>query len=151
MQVRVGAAFDDISRENNRLDAEIGVANLRGDYMCTLVNTTRIVQGAVSTLLGVLALAFISSYMVNVFFKNVLLVIILGVIHALVFLPVVLDTLMPYTDSLSWCVHNKRSLTLHLAAQDRPSQTKFNSKHTTLKTPSDCNAHNSVSSSLQSV
>ena len=41
-------------------------------------------QGAASTVLGVLTLAFVDSYLVNVFFKNIVLVITFGVTHALV-------------------------------------------------------------------
>lgn len=38
--------------------------------------------------------------MVNVFFRNVFLVIIFGVAHALIFLPTVLDTVMPLVAAL---------------------------------------------------
>lgn len=59
-----------------------------------------IIQGGLSTLLGVIVLATVDSYMVQVFFQNVLLVILLGVAHALIFMPVVLDTTMPWLDGL---------------------------------------------------
>ena len=48
-----------------------------------------------------MALSFIPSYMVNVFFKNVFLVIIFGCTHALIFLPVTLDTFMLYFERFS--------------------------------------------------
>jgi len=49
-----------------------------------------ILQGAASTILGVVVLADLDSYMVVAFFKTVFLVIILALIHGLVFLPVLL-------------------------------------------------------------
>ena len=49
-----------------------------------------VVQGAVSTILSVLALVFSTAYVFQVFFKTMFLVIILGTIHALVFIPVIL-------------------------------------------------------------
>ena len=49
-----------------------------------------IAQGAVSTILSVLALGFSTAYVFQVFFKTMFLVIILGTIHALVFIPVIL-------------------------------------------------------------
>lgn len=47
-----------------------------------------LVQGAVSTLLAIIALVFVKSYVVQVFFRTVLLVILSGLLHALLFLPV---------------------------------------------------------------
>lgn len=49
-----------------------------------------ILQGATSTILGVVVLADLDSYMVVAFFKTVFLVIVLALIHGLVFLPVLL-------------------------------------------------------------
>jgi len=57
-------------------------------------------QGGFSTVLGVTVLTFIEAYTINVFYKNVILVIVFGVLHALVFLPVVLDTFMPPLERL---------------------------------------------------
>ncbi|CDW56391.1 patched family protein [Trichuris trichiura] len=50
-----------------------------------------IIQGGLATVLGVLVLASVNSYMVNAFFKTVLLVIIVGVSHGIIFLPVLLS------------------------------------------------------------
>ncbi|KFD52109.1 hypothetical protein M513_06954 [Trichuris suis] len=49
-----------------------------------------VIQGGVSTLLGVLLLADLGSYMIISFFKTVFLVITLGLMHALLFLPLFL-------------------------------------------------------------
>ncbi|XP_014045092.2 patched domain-containing protein 3 isoform X2 [Salmo salar] len=49
-----------------------------------------IVQGAVSTLLGVVALSFSDSYIFRTFFKLIFLVITFGLVHAVAFLPVFL-------------------------------------------------------------
>ncbi|XP_075684833.1 patched domain-containing protein 3-like [Rhinoderma darwinii] len=49
-----------------------------------------IVQGAVSTILGVIALSAAESYIFRTFFKIIFLVIAFGMIHGLVFLPVFL-------------------------------------------------------------
>ncbi|KFD52451.1 patched family protein [Trichuris suis] len=50
-----------------------------------------VLQGGISTILGVAVLANLDSYMVLAFFKTVLLVIVLGMLHAIVFLPVLLS------------------------------------------------------------
>lgn len=49
-------------------------------------------QAAFSTLLGVMALATLPSYVVSTCFKTVFLVVSFGTLHALVFLPVFLST-----------------------------------------------------------
>ncbi|OUC44547.1 patched family protein [Trichinella nativa] len=59
-----------------------------------------VIQGGVSTILGVVVLSNLDSYMVLAFFKTVLLVIMLGMLHAIVFLPVL----------LSLFVHNRSSV-----------------------------------------
>uniref|UniRef100_A0A3P9A7K8 Patched domain-containing protein 3 n=1 Tax=Esox lucius TaxID=8010 RepID=A0A3P9A7K8_ESOLU len=47
-----------------------------------------IVQGALSTILGVVALAFSDSYIFRIFFQIIFLVIVFGLIHGVAFLPV---------------------------------------------------------------
>ncbi|CAD5211100.1 unnamed protein product [Bursaphelenchus okinawaensis] len=59
------------------------------------------VHGSMSTILGVLVLAFINSYMVLVFFKTIFLVLVVGIFHALVILPIVLHDTAPLTDRLN--------------------------------------------------
>lgn len=54
-----------------------------------------IMNGAISSVLGILMLAFASSYVFISFFKTMLLVILLGLAHALLFLPVVLSFIGP--------------------------------------------------------
>lgn len=54
-----------------------------------------------STILGVLVLAFINSYMVLVFFKTIFLVLVVGIFHALVLLPIILHDTAPLTDRLT--------------------------------------------------
>lgn len=51
-----------------------------------------------STIFGVLVLAFINSYMVLVFFKTIFLVLVIGIFHALILLPIVLYETAPFTD-----------------------------------------------------
>lgn len=50
-----------------------------------------ILQGGAATIMGVIVLADINSYMVAAFFKTVFLVVVLGLVHGLIFLPVVLS------------------------------------------------------------
>lgn len=57
-----------------------------------------VVHGSLSTILGVTVLAFINSYMVLVFFKTIFLVLVIGVFHALVLLPIILHDTAPFTD-----------------------------------------------------
>ncbi|KJH49456.1 patched family protein [Dictyocaulus viviparus] len=57
-----------------------------------------VVHGSMSTILGVAVLAFINSYMVLVFFKTIFLVLVIGVIHALLLLPIVLSITTPYVE-----------------------------------------------------
>ncbi len=54
-----------------------------------------IIQGASSTILGVLGLAFASSYLFVTFFKMIFLVILLGASHGLILLPVLLSLMGP--------------------------------------------------------
>ena len=54
-----------------------------------------ILNGAVSSILGILMLGFASSYIFKSFFKTMLLVIVLGVAHSLLFLPVMLSFVGP--------------------------------------------------------
>jgi len=56
-----------------------------------------ILQGAISTILGVIGLALAPSYIFLTFFKMVLLVIVLGALHGLILLPVLLSFLGPGT------------------------------------------------------
>lgn len=50
-----------------------------------------ITQGAISTILAVVVLADVPAYMIITFFKTVLLAIVLGLLHGLIFLPVTLS------------------------------------------------------------
>ena len=63
---------------------------------------TPILQGSLSTILAVIVLGFIDSYIYRTFFKTMLLVISFGTIHALIFLPVVLMLLVP-SDKMRCC------------------------------------------------
>ena len=54
-----------------------------------------ILQGATSTIIGVLGLAFAQSYLFVTFFKMIFLVIMLGMFHGMILLPVVLSLLGP--------------------------------------------------------
>lgn len=54
-----------------------------------------ILNGAFSSILGVLILAFANSYVYRSFFKTMLLVILLGIFHALLLLPVLLSFIGP--------------------------------------------------------
>ena len=54
-----------------------------------------IAQGALSTILGVSALAFSSSYIFRTFFKTMFLVILLGAFHGLLIIPVLLSIMGP--------------------------------------------------------
>ncbi|MFH4975925.1 hypothetical protein AB6A40_002634 [Gnathostoma spinigerum] len=61
-----------------------------------------VIHGSMSTILGISILAFIDSYMVRVFFKTIFLVLMIGVFHALILLPIVLCVTAPYTDRISY-------------------------------------------------
>ncbi|VDM68331.1 unnamed protein product [Strongylus vulgaris] len=63
-----------------------------------------------STILGVTVLAFINSYMVLVFFKTIFLVLIIGVFHALVLLPIVLAITTPYIERFNACLERRSEL-----------------------------------------
>ena len=52
-------------------------------------------QGAVSTILGVIGLAFAPSYLFVTFFKMIFLVIVLGLLHGMILLPVLLSLFGP--------------------------------------------------------
>lgn len=59
-----------------------------------------VVQGALSTILGMIALVTLESYLIQTFFKCVFLVISFGLIHSLLFLPVALAVFHP--DDRRW-------------------------------------------------
>lgn len=52
-------------------------------------------QGALTTIFGTLTLATVDGYLVQTFFKTVLLTILFGLLHSVVFLPVALSLLLP--------------------------------------------------------
>eukprot|EP00058_Branchiostoma_floridae_P003511 XP_002588999.1 hypothetical protein BRAFLDRAFT_87471 [Branchiostoma floridae] len=56
---------------------------------------TPIVQSTLSTILGILALAFSTTYIFRTFFKTMLLVMLFGAMHGIIMLPVVLSFLGP--------------------------------------------------------
>ncbi|CAI2348465.1 unnamed protein product [Caenorhabditis sp. 36 PRJEB53466] len=62
---------------------------------CLLVMTEPILQSALSTAIGVSLLSFVQSYIVRTFVNTVFFVVGLGILHGLVFLPVLLDTIVP--------------------------------------------------------
>lgn len=71
------------------------------------------VHGSLSTILGVLVLAFINSYMVLVFFKTIFLVIIVGIFHALVLLPIILHDTAPLMDKFSKFLFKNETKTIN--------------------------------------
>lgn len=50
-------------------------------------------QGAICTIAGVLALAGTTSYLTQAFFRTVFLVMVIGYVHAIIFLPIALSEL----------------------------------------------------------
>uniref|UniRef100_A0A5S6Q5A3 SSD domain-containing protein n=1 Tax=Trichuris muris TaxID=70415 RepID=A0A5S6Q5A3_TRIMR len=61
-----------------------------------------VIQGGISTMLGVLLLADLGSYMIVSFFKTVFLVITLGLLHALLFLPLLLTLTGEFSEKCRW-------------------------------------------------
>lgn len=51
--------------------------------------------GAFTTIIGILTLAFVDAYIVQIFFKTIFLVIAFSLCHGLLFLPVLLTILLP--------------------------------------------------------
>jgi len=62
-------------------------------------------QACLATILGILALAGVEAYMIVTFFKTVFLVMLIGLVHALVFLPVGLNLLI---EPLLKCGYSRR-------------------------------------------
>lgn len=62
-------------------------------------------QGVMATFLGVLVMGTVDAYMFRVFFKTVVLVILFGLLHSLVFLPVALTVFVPKT--FDFCLNKK--------------------------------------------
>ncbi|EGT33647.1 CBN-PTR-9 protein [Caenorhabditis brenneri] len=65
---------------------------------CLLVMTEPILQSALSTAIGVSLLSFVHSYIVRTFVNTVFFVVGLGILHGLIFLPVLLDTIVPESE-----------------------------------------------------
>nr|XP_009477444.1 PREDICTED: patched domain-containing protein 3 [Pelecanus crispus] len=73
-----------------------------------------VLQGAVSTILGVVVLAAAKAYIFRTFFKIMFLVILFGALHGLVFIPVFLT----FFGSLGTSPHNTQSKKLELRFRD---------------------------------
>ncbi|XP_003747353.1 patched domain-containing protein 3 [Galendromus occidentalis] len=73
-----------------------------------------IFQGSVSTILGIIVLAFAPSYIFRTFFKTVFLVIVFGALHGVVLLPVLLSL------SESLCKKSSQKATFGLDEENRP-------------------------------
>uniref|UniRef100_A0A8R1DYG3 SSD domain-containing protein n=1 Tax=Caenorhabditis japonica TaxID=281687 RepID=A0A8R1DYG3_CAEJA len=65
---------------------------------CLHVMTEPILQSALSTAIGVSLLSFVHSYIVRTFVNTVFFVVGLGILHGLIFLPVLLDTIVPISE-----------------------------------------------------
>uniref|UniRef100_A0A1I7UQV0 SSD domain-containing protein n=1 Tax=Caenorhabditis tropicalis TaxID=1561998 RepID=A0A1I7UQV0_9PELO len=65
---------------------------------CLLVMTEPILQSALSTAIGVSLLSFVHSYIVRTFVNTVFFVVGLGILHGLIFLPVLLDSIVPESE-----------------------------------------------------
>ena len=63
-----------------------------------------IVNSAVSTILGICVLAFSRSYFFMSFFKTIFLLMCLGVLHSMIFLPVLLSLIGPH-----WSRHDEKN------------------------------------------
>ncbi|KHJ89582.1 hypothetical protein OESDEN_10590 [Oesophagostomum dentatum] len=78
--------FHFIIQKGNRLDK------------CLTVMTEPILQSALSTAVGVLLLAFVPSYIVRTFVWTIFAVVGIGVLHGLLFVPVLLELMVPETE-----------------------------------------------------
>ncbi|XP_044150627.1 patched domain-containing protein 3-like isoform X3 [Bufo gargarizans] len=81
-----------------------------------------IVQGAVSTILGVIALSAAESYIFRTFFKIIFLVIAFGMIHGLVFLPVFLTL-------FGNCMTHDKSTKIKADRDNQSSDNNFRETH----------------------
>lgn len=62
-----------------------------------LIEKEKPFQGATSTILGIMVLILVDSYIVLIFFKTVFLVISFSMLHGLLFLPILLILIIPET------------------------------------------------------
>lgn len=67
---------------------------------CLVVMTEPIIQAALSTVVGVSLLSFVPSYIVHTFVLTVFAVVGIGVLHGLLFVPVLLALMVPDTEYL---------------------------------------------------
>ncbi|KAK5984912.1 Patched protein 9, partial [Trichostrongylus colubriformis] len=67
---------------------------------CLVVMTEPILQAALSTVVGVSLLALVPSYIVRTFVMTVFAVVAIGVLHGLIFVPVLLAAIVPDTEYL---------------------------------------------------
>ncbi|KAL3994794.1 Patched family protein [Acanthocheilonema viteae] len=74
---------------NNRCSNSI--PDTRARFLATFKNVGwPVIQSGLSTLLGILPMIMVEAYVVAVFWKTIILIVVLGIIHALILLPVIL-------------------------------------------------------------
>ncbi|CAI4231403.1 unnamed protein product [Auanema sp. JU1783] len=67
---------------------------------CLVVMTDPILQSAISTIVGVSLLTLVPSYIIRTFVYTVFFVVFIGILHGLLFLPVLLSTVVPNSEYL---------------------------------------------------
>ena len=81
-----------------------------------------ILQGTLSTILAVIVLASSEEYMFFTFFRVVFLVMIIGFLHGVVFIPVMLSTITNLKRKINCCNKEKRADDKENLSQDKPPQ-----------------------------
>ncbi|XP_069119204.1 patched domain-containing protein 3-like [Argopecten irradians] len=72
-----------------------------------------IINAALSSILGIASLAFTSSYLFKSFMKLMFLVMIFGLAHALLFIPVLLSLVGPLPDEISMQTSTDKQISIH--------------------------------------
>lgn len=85
-------------------------------------------QGAFSTILGMLVLTTVDAYIVIVFFKTIFLVIVFGLMHSIIFLPILLTLVLPGATTEE---HHSKFNPCHVKCADNPPDSTSPYSHST--------------------
>jgi len=100
----VGFSIDLSSHVSYAYVAAEGTKKERAITACATLGWP-VFQGAFASILGTLVLGTVDAYIIKTFFKTMVLVIVFGLAHGILFMPVALITLLPDKQQVDNCIN----------------------------------------------